>query len=33
MEMGQMNDSELYKKSNSGIDLYIEIAPNVKLYV
>ena len=31
--MGQMNDRELYKKSNSGIDLYIETAPNVKLYV
>lgn len=31
--MGQMNDSELHKKSNSGIDSYIETAPNVKLYV
>jgi hypothetical protein len=27
-----MNDSEMCKESNSGIDLYIETAPNVKLY-
>lgn len=31
--MSQINDSELCKKNNSGIDLYIETAPNVKLYV
>ncbi|WP_426096151.1 alpha/beta fold hydrolase [Flavobacterium sp. DSR2-3-3] len=33
MEMGQMNDREFHKKSNSGIDLYFVTAPNVKLYV
>lgn len=33
MEMSQMNGSEMRKESNSGIDLYIETAPNVKLYV
>ena len=33
MEINQMNDDEMHKESNSGIDLFIETAPNVKLYV
>lgn len=33
MKMSQMNSNEMGKESNSGIDLYIETAPNVKLYV
>ena len=33
MKMSQMNGNEMGKESNSGIDLYIETAPNVKLYV
>ncbi|WP_370637579.1 alpha/beta fold hydrolase [Flavobacterium sp. K77] len=33
MEMSQMNDSTKRKENNSGIDMYIETAPNVQLYV
>ncbi|MCF6140789.1 alpha/beta hydrolase [Flavobacterium sp. K77] len=31
--MSQMNDSTKRKENNSGIDMYIETAPNVQLYV
>jgi hypothetical protein len=31
MEMNQKNSNE--SKENAGLDLYIETAPNVKLYV
>jgi len=33
MEISQMNGDEMHKESNSGIDLFIETATNVKLYV
>ncbi len=33
MEMSQMNNSTKRKENNSGIDMYIETAPNVQLYV
>jgi hypothetical protein len=32
MEMNQKNSNES-KENNAGLDLYIETAPNVKLYV
>jgi hypothetical protein len=32
MEMNQKNSIE-ERKNNAGLDLYIETAPNVKLYV
>nr|WP_315210139.1 alpha/beta hydrolase [uncultured Flavobacterium sp.] len=33
MEMNQKNRSESRKGNNAGLDMYIETAPNVKLYV
>ena len=33
MEMNQKNSIESRKENNAGLDLYIETAPNVKLYV
>ena len=33
MEMNQKNSNESRKENNAGLDLYIETAPNVKLYV
>lgn len=33
MEMSQINNIESRKEDNTGIDMYIETAPNVKLYV
>ncbi|TDE43819.1 alpha/beta hydrolase [Flavobacterium rhamnosiphilum] len=33
MEMSQKNSSESRKENNTGLDMYIETAPNVKLYV